>query len=44
MTSQPGEQTIVIHIFPNILKSKANQKMKFGKLINYNMRIIFIEK
>ena len=25
MASQPGYQTVVIHIFPNISKSKGNQ-------------------
>ena len=44
MMSQPGEQTILIHILPNISRSKDNQTMKFGQLIDYNMRIIFIEK
>ena len=42
--SQPGKQKIVIHILPNISKSKGNQKMKFGHLIEYNMRIIFLGK
>ena len=31
------------HILPNILKSKDNQTMKFGQLIEYNMRNIFLE-
>ena len=44
MTSQPGYQTIVIHILPNISRSKGNQKMKFGQLIECNMRNIFLEK
>ena len=44
MTSQPGQQTIVIHILPNISRSKGNQTMKFGQLIEYNMRNIFLEK
>ena len=44
MTSQPSQQTITIHILPNISRSKDNQKMKFGQLIEYNMRNIFIEK
>ena len=44
MTSQPGEQTIVIHIFPNILRSKRNQTMKPGQLIECNMRNVFLEK
>ena len=44
MTSQPGQQTIVIHILPNILRSKGNQTIKFGQLIEHNMRKIFLEK
>ena len=44
MTSQPGLQTIVIHIFTNIPRSKGNQAMKFGQLIEYNLRNIFFEK
>ena len=44
MTSQPGEQTIVIHILPNISRSKGNQTKKFGQLIECNMRNIFLEK
>ena len=44
MTSQPGYQTIAIHILPNILRSKDNQTMKFGPLIEYNTRNIFVEK
>ena len=33
MTSQPGKQTIAIHIFPNISRSKGKQTTKFGELI-----------
>ena len=33
-----GKQTIAIHIFPSILRSKGNQMMKFGGLTEYNMR------
>ena len=44
MTSQPGKPTIVIHILLNISRSKGNQTMKFGQLIEYNMRKIFVEK
>ena len=29
---------------PNISRSKGNQAMKFGRLIEYNMRNIFLEK
>ena len=44
MTSQPGEQTIAIHIMSNISRSKGNQAIKFGQLLEYNMRNIFVEK
>ena len=44
MMSQSGEQTIAIHILPNISQSKDNQTMKFGLLIKYNKRNIFIQK
>ena len=44
MTSQPGSQTIAIHILPNTSRSKSNQLMKFGQLIEYNLRNIFVEK
>ena len=44
MTSQPGQQTIAIHILPNISRSKGNQTMKFGQLIEYNMRNTFAKK
>ena len=44
MTSQPGKQTIVIHVLPNILRNKDNQTMKFGQLREYNMENIFFEK
>ena len=44
MTSKPGSQTIAIHALPNISKSKDNQTMKFGQLIEYNMRNIFFKK
>ena len=43
-TSQPGKQTIAIHILPDISRSKGNQAMKFGQLIEYNTRNIFLEK
>ena len=44
MTSQPGLQTIAIHILPNISQSKGNQTMKFGQLMEYNKRNIFLQK
>ena len=40
MTSQPGKQTIAIHIMLNISIDKGSQTMKFGQLIEYNMRNI----
>ena len=43
MTSQPGLQTIAIHILPNISQSKGNQMMKFGQLIEYKKNI-FLQK
>ena len=44
MTSEPGKQTISIHILPNISRSKGNHTMKFGQSVEYNMRQIFLEK
>ena len=44
LASQPGEQTIAIHILPNISRSKGNQTIKFGQLIECKMRNIFPEK
>ena len=44
MTSQPGKQTIAIHIWPNMSRNKDNQTIKFCELIECNMRNIFLEK
>ena len=33
-----------MHILPNISRSKGNEALKFGQLIEYNMRNIFVEK
>ena len=44
MTSQLGQQTIIIHIFPNIARRQGNQAMKFGQLIECNMRNIFLQE
>ena len=41
MMSQPDYQTTVIHILANISRSKGNQTVKFGQLIECN---IFLEK
>ena len=43
MTSQPGKQTIAIHILTNISRSKGNQTMKLGQLIEYNKRNIILK-
>ena len=42
MMSQPSEQAIVIHIMPNISRSKDNQ-MHFLMLRECNIRNIFLE-
>ena len=41
MTSKPGQVTIVILL--NISRSKDNQKMNFGQLIEYNKRKNFLQ-
>ena len=43
MTSQPEKQTIAMHILPIMIRSKDNQKMKLGQLIEYDTRNIFLE-
>ena len=44
MTSQPGQQTIAIQLFPNISQSKNNQAMKLVQLTEYNNKItIFLQ-
>ena len=44
VTSQPGELAIALDILPNISRSKGSQTIKFGRLIQYNMRNTFVEK
>ena len=44
MTSQPGLQTIAIHMLPNISQSKDNRTMKFGQLVEYNKINMFLQK
>ena len=44
MTSQTGKHTITMHILPNMSRSRGNQTMKFGQLIECNIRNIFLEK
>ena len=43
MTSQPGQQTIAIHLLTNISRSKGNQAMKLGQLIECNTKNIFLK-
>ena len=43
MTSQPGKQTIATHILTNISRSKGNQAMMFGQLIDHKMGNIFLQ-
>ena len=44
MRSQCGKKTIATHLLPNMSRSKGNHVMKFGQLIEYNTRSIFVEK
>ena len=44
MTSHTGQKIITIHILPNISRSKGNSTIKFGQIIKYSMRNIFIKK
>ena len=41
MTSQPGYETIGMHIFS---RNKGNQTIMFSQLIEYNLKNIFLEK
>ena len=44
VTSQTGKEITAIYILPNISRSKGNQVIKFGPLIEYNIRNIFHEE
>ena len=44
VTWQTGRQIITIHILLNILRIKDNQAMKFGQLIEHNVRNILLQK
>ena len=44
MTSQPGSQTIPMHILLNISRIKGNQAIKFGQLVGYNKKSVFLQK
>ena len=43
VASQPGKQTIAIHILPNSSRRSGNLTMKFGQLIQYNVRNVFFK-
>ena len=42
--SQAGQQTVTIHILHNISWSKRKQTVKFGQLVEYNNRNIFLQE
>ena len=42
MTSQAGQQVFTIYILPNISRSFGNQAIKFGQLIEYNVKNILL--
>ena len=44
LKSQSGQKLITINILPNISRSKDNQTVKFGQLIEYHMRNNFLKK
>ena len=44
MTSLNVKLLITIHILPSISRCKGNQKMKFGQLIEYKIKNIFLTK
>ena len=44
MTPLTGNLIITIHILPIISRSKRNQALPFGQLIEHNVRNIFLEK
>ena len=43
MTSQTEQQITTLHILFNISKSKCNETVRIGQLIEYNMRNIFLK-
>ena len=43
LTSQTGQQIIEMHVLSNISRSKGNQTMKFGQVLEYNKANIFLE-
>ena len=43
MKPKAGQQIVTIYILPNISRSEGNKTIKFGHLIEHNMRNIFLE-
>ena len=43
MTSETGRQIATTHIMPNISRSKDNQTIKLGQLIEYKVRNAFLK-
>ena len=44
MMAEVEQQIITIHLLPKISRSKGNQTMKFGQIIECNIRNSFLEK
>ena len=44
MTTQHRYQSVTIQILPNISRSKGNETMEFGQLIDYDKRNIFFRR
>ena len=44
MASQPGYQTITMHIFPNMSLSRDNQTVKLGQLIEFSKTNVFLQQ
>ena len=44
MTSQLGKQTIAIHIFPISQEVQTIKIIKFGRLVEYDIKNNFLEK
>ena len=42
--SRTSSQAIIIPILPNISRSKCNQIIKFGQLIEYNKKYVLFQK
>ena len=43
MASQTGKKIITTHILPNISRIKGNQAIKFGQLIEYQVKNFFLK-